>query len=821
MSYTTFPVDDVVDAAPPDRVPASVSVVSALAQTTVSDAAFSVTSGAVTPYANPFAEAAEELLVVDRALRLTQVTRDPAGSGWVQRIVAASDDDPYEDVVVATHLDGTPWAFALTRSSRLQAFELQADSTWKPGPVHVLDFGNWTQLQVQYLRDRPTTAWLFARHGDGTHLRALSPLIPAQGDEDGPGWIEQTLPAPPELTADWVCGWETPEQGLAGPTPVLRLYVRSDSGTLTCHPFVDRAWAEPVTFAEDVDRVLSTWSGMNENLGVAFCQGTTIQLWSPSRTPEPMPPQAVRTDVTLQDPVVWQDARAMLHVYGLSGGELRVAHQTHWGDAVDGVVLPAFLSTPTSDSRTVTLTLPLRAGVDSFATDAYPDTYPSQVVHRLAVPVEEAYALLTQDTTTRWWSEEAISLTGGGRRIVDRYLSTVTVSDMYGGPMPGTQVTLTAESRTQVEVGPAQTTVTLGPGLRVPVTTDELGRLTVRQVPVGLTLPSIHVDVPGVRGGVRIDPTSAVRAFLAGERPLPNHTDGCTPVALRDAQVNGNWLVPGWHDAADTATLPTPDEIVTWCAQALSPGAPDQAGGWSLDLRPQRIPASPDHARLIRHDTADELDAHLAVLRSRPTYRGVLPVPDSYLPDLWGAIAQGGLDVTEATLDPASQTARVFVSWPVNETATDFEVVLSIAEDDGAAHFVEATFQWIGAGVGPLISWLSWGLGLDQVWHTATALKQGIAMLPALVNDLADHFLTKLPAHFFADHQGRLDNALSDVLTDVVSGSTLGSMQDMPVVEPVDRAVTPSPGGRPGRIEQPSPGLATAGARPHRRRHAR
>ena len=40
-----------------------------------------------------------------------------------------------------------------------------------------------------------------------------------------------------------------------------------------------------------------------------------------------------------------------------------------------------------------------------------------------------------------------------------------------------------------------------------------------------------------------------------------------------------------------------------------------------------------------------------------------------------------------------------------------------------------------------LISWLSWGLGLDQVWQTATALKQGIGMLPALVTELADHFL--------------------------------------------------------------------------------
>ena len=560
--------------------------------------------------------------------------------------------------MVATHLDGTPWAFALTRSSRLQAFELQADSTWKPGPVHVLDFGNWTQLQVQYLRDRPTTAWLFARHGDGTHLRALSPLIPEQGDEDGPRWIEQTLPAPPELTADWVCGWETPEQGLAGPTPVLRLYVRSDSGTLTCHPFVDRAWAEPVTFAEDVDRVLSTWSGVDENLGVAFCQGTTIQLWSPSRTPEPMPPQAVRTDVTLQDPVVWQDARAMLHVYGLSGGELRVAHQTHWGDAVDGVVLPAFLSTPTSDSRTVTLTLPLRAGVDSFAIDAYPDTFPSQVVHRTAVPVEEAYALLTQDTTTRWWSEEAISLTGGGRRIVDRYLSTVTVSDMYGGPMPAPRSRSTAESRTQVEVGPAQTTVTLGPGLRVPVTTDELGRLTVRQVPVGLTLPSIHVDVPGVRGGVRIDPTSAVRAFLAGERPLPNHTDGCTPVALRDAQVNGSWLVPGWHDAADTATLPTPDEIVTWCAQALSPVAPGQAGGWSLDLRPERDPgvAGPRTPHPARHGRrarrAPRAVARPADVSRGPAHPRQLPRPTSGVPSPKVASAS-----PRPRSIPASQTA--------------------------------------------------------------------------------------------------------------------------------------------------------------------
>ena len=185
---------------------------------------------------------------------------------------------------MATHPDGTPWAFALTSDNRLHAFELQGDSTWKPGPVHMPDFGNWTDLRVQYLRDRPATAWVFARDRDGTRLRALSPLIPALDDPEAPRWAEQTLPAPPTLSERWACGWEKPEQGLGGPTPVLRLYVVDATGKLTCHMFEDRTWEGSVAVADDVDAVIEVWSGVDENLGVLFYRQGTRSSSAPPRS---------------------------------------------------------------------------------------------------------------------------------------------------------------------------------------------------------------------------------------------------------------------------------------------------------------------------------------------------------------------------------------------------------------------------------------------------------------------------------------------------------------------------------------------------------
>lgn len=769
--------------------PASVSVVSALCQTTVSDSAISVspTPGPrqFTLYANPFSDAAEELLVIDAGMRLTQVARNRQAR-WQQ--VEVADDGVYVEVVVATHLDGTPWAFALTMDNRIHAFELQADSTWSPGPVHLGDFGNWSGLQVQYLRDRPTTAWVFGRDELNPRLRALSPVIAEAGDPEAPRWVEQTLPGGPAPTAQFACGWQTPELGLAGPVPVLQLYVVDGEQTLTCYPLVDRAWATPVQVAQEVDRIIGVWSGMNDNLGVLFEQEATVHVWSPSDQPAPMQPVALATDFALHDAVVWQDARAMLHVYGVSNGELRVAHQTSWTTTDDGLVLPSFLSVFASGAGYVNITLPLSAGVQMFSVDAYPDAFPSQLVRREPAGAEATYAIQTQDTTTAWWSEEEVSLAGGDRRIVDRYVSTITVCDRYGAPVAGTQLALSAQSRTQVEVGASGTSWLLGPDTRVPVSTDALGRVTVRQSPAGLVLPVVQVDVPGVTDGATLDPGASVRTFLAGERPLPNHNSGFTAPALLDAKVDGDWLVPGWHDPPAPETLPTPDEVVTWCREVLSPTVPGQTGGWTLDLRRDRGPGTTGVDRLLRHETEGDLAAHLGALRELPSYRGLLPIPDVFVPDIWQGIADGALEVQMTGYDKATQAGHVFLSWLVDGIPSLFEVSLSIAEDTGAAHYVEAAFGRLGASRDRLVSWLSWGLGLDQVWQTATALRQGIGMLPTLVTEVADHFLSDLADDFFADHEELLDQALPPVL-DELAGTTTGSLRDGPVLGAGERAV--------------------------------
>ena len=200
-----------------------------------------------------------------------------------------------------------------------------------------------------------------------------------------------------------------------------------------------------------------------------------------------------------------------------------------------------------------------------------------------------------------------------------------------------------------------------------------------------------------------LDPGAAVRTFLAGQRPLPNHTGGFTPQALLDAKVHDAWLVPGWHDPALAATLPTAGEVVTWCRQVLSPASPGAAAGWSLDLRRDVETGDATGERLRQHTTGDDLATHLDAVRARPSYAGVLPIPDVFIPDLWEGIAEGALQVTEATLDVAAQTATVFLSWLIEGLPSVFEVTLSVAEDAGAAHYVEATFQWIGAGVDHLV----------------------------------------------------------------------------------------------------------------------
>ena len=333
-----------------------------------------------------------------------------------------------------------------------------------------------------------------------------------------------------------------------------------------------------------------------------------------------------------------------------------------------------------------------------FAVDRFPDTFPTQFVHREGVRVEEACSILTQDTTTTWWSEETITATTDKRRVVDRYVSTITVTDRYGAPVAGTEVTLSAESRTEVEVGAAGSRWSLATRHPGTATTDVLGRVTVRQAPTGLTLPGIHVDVPGVCNGAVLDPGAAVRTFLAGAAPSAQPHRWVHAEALLNAKVHGAWLVPGWHDPALAATLPTAGEVVTWCRQVLSPASPGAAAGWSLDLRPRRRhgdatanDSSAHHRR--RPGRPPGRRARAAVVRRRAPHPGRLhPRPlgrdrRRRPPGHRGHAGRGRPD-RDGVLVVAHRRSPVGLrGHPL------------VAEDAGAAHYVEATFQWIGAGV--------------------------------------------------------------------------------------------------------------------------
>ena len=145
--------------------------------------------------------------------------------------------------------------------------------------------------------------------------------------------------------------------------------------------------------------------------------------------------------------------------------------------------------------------------------------------------------------------------------------------------------------------------------------------------------------------------------------------------------------------------------------------------GWSLDLRP-------DVERGIRQAGSDYVSTTTGRRPGRPpgrragaavVRRRAPPIPDVFIPTL-GRIAEGALQATEGhagTWPPRPPT--VFLSWLIDGLPSGFEVTLSRRRGRRRRALRRGHVPVDRRGRRPLVSWLSWGLGLDQVWQTATA----------------------------------------------------------------------------------------------------
>src|SRR5207249_2723621 len=119
-----------------------------------------------------------------------------------------------------------------------------------------------------------------------------------------------------------------------------------------------------------------------------------------------------------------------------------------------------------------------------------------------------------------------------------------------------------------------------------------------------------------------------------------------------------------------------------------------------------------------------------------------------------------------------------------------YAIDVGYRELTAAAHIVEGTFLWIGAGVGRAVTWLRWAFDWPDAWDTATALQSGLRQLPAVFAKASDHLLVDVVEGWFTEQEAHVRRLFVEAKARV-SGRTFSSFDGLGDVPPEHRAAVP------------------------------
>ena len=220
----------------------------------------------------------------------------------------------------------------------------------------------------------------------------------------------------------------------------------------------------------------------------------------------------------------------MLHVFGLvdehkptrAGFTLQVLHQQYWGPRGE----PHWASSNNSDGFAVPTLLGLSPYVASFAVDPFPDYRPSQLVHRAGTATTSSSSASTPRTSHRDAGAGQVRLPADGDpHLVNHYLSSVTLLDRRGTPMPGLGVgsPLKRRWRSRSTAPPTWSGPGTGRGLHQP-----LREVSVRPAD-SLAPATLHVDAVGLEKGLLSSPPPRFTTTWPAPAPCRPRMECSTP----------------------------------------------------------------------------------------------------------------------------------------------------------------------------------------------------------------------------------------------------------------------------------------------------
>lgn len=768
----------------PDAVldlPGSAEVSCLLMQDAVAADVVSVRSGGgtVALFANPFLDGKEEALVVDESGELTYLRRTGSQTGWEQSPVVGDDGKSVSarEVVVVRHpQDRTLWAIysdgatARPRGLRLVSTPTgdgAATSTWQADP-HVVDLGGGSGVRgVSHLYtyyDGRSPVIVCTEVTTGKIINILVGSVRTTRSYrffavDTLTWVPD-----PGAVEDLAGGYVRERGSLATPPQggaVCYVRVGSELTRYTRYDSVNSVPAKPLPIAGDATKLVGVYRSYNHaEMGCLYLDGSgNLVTWNPAI--DVADGQYTYTELGLRTATSWLDVDGMIHVYGLDrANTLKVLHQASWDSSGAPIWSTADIPTAPLEPRyraaagqqpgaraaddTVPSCVPLVPKVAMFVVDPFPGRLPTQLVklEGIATPGDQ-FALHTQDVTSSLWSRDKIRLPSSGRpHLVSHYVSTVTVLDRRGNPMPALPVDVSAETLVEIQADGASYLV--GPGHSARLATGALGRVTIATPADSLLPATLHVDAPGLAQGAVIQPAAAVHDYLGGSGTLPSQKGFFTAGALRDAGI----VDPKHHASLDGVVASTKNLFaLANGGQATSKlfrgaGAAPRIRGFAVGSAPSHPRAADTTVGYTEFASAAEVRRHMDGIRALPEYGGVWEDFTAWASDVWEGIKNGVVEVYEVVVETVT-SVFVWIGKKIVELVGF--VVDSIAT---AVRAVEAVFREVVDTIVKVVDWLKALFDFNDIWDTKRALEACLHLTLGYLSTTVSHYGDELHGWF-------------------------------------------------------------------------
>jgi hypothetical protein len=775
--------------------------------------------GTAALFANPYLDGKEEALVVNESGHLAYLRRAVTDTGWDQTELTDVSGQviPAREVVVVVHP---------------QDLEIWAVYTPLPdGPPQAL------QLAATTVNGVTTCAWkqvpdtIQPLSGTVTGLRNLyvyydgrTPIVTGF-DLSGHVFIIQCKTGKPQRFTSAMLDFDFSSRGLPDDLAAGRIHGNNPVVVRSWAPIVYLRWGNqlvrydasvpaetipPLTLPNQVQDLVGVFrSYAAPDVGVVFLD-TAGNLWTWNRGTEHPVGTTSTPGLGLVTATSWIDVNQMLHVYGLDAANtLKVLHQvdtTYNGEPVwsrstyidppppPGAPSPApgrGHRHSTDPAKTAPSCVGLVPGVAAFAVDPFPDYQPNELVrHEGTADVAEQVSFYAQDITSARWSRDKVRVPATGTPTeVPHYVSTVTVLDKRGTPMPGLTVKVSADTLAEVQIDGASYLV--GPGHAATVATGMLGTVTIATAADSLLPPTLHVDATGLANGAVVQPAAAVHEYLAGTGTLPSQNRRFGTDALADAKVNGRPLVDKDHQG-------NIDKVVNGTTQsfAKASGTPltslgsetIEAGAAIHGFSVGRVHTYKTGDTLTAHyrefQTEADHDAHIAAIRALPEYGGIWEDFAAWAGDVWEGVKNGVIEVYDVTF---GAVAKVFI-WIGGKIV---ELIGFIVDSVLAvARAVEALFRMVVKAVSDVVDWLKALFAFGDIWRTAQALQTGFGQVMSYAASTVAQFGDD--THTWFQHQKTVVDTFFDGLKADYAGRPLGDAgNQIPAVSGPEGQVVP------------------------------